>query len=57
MVEPVTSPIVELLEPRLCGRCRQRFPGDPTLPVTARPGWWLCASCHDALLGPERQPS
>jgi hypothetical protein len=56
MAEPVTSPTVELSDSRRCGRCRRTFPGDPTLPATAHPDWWVCAPCHDALFGPERQP-
>ena len=54
MAELVTSPIVDLPQPRLCGRCRQSFPGDPTFPVTAHPDWWVCPPCHEALYGPER---
>ena len=51
MAASVTSPIVELPQPRRCGRCRQSFPGDPTFPVTAHPDWWVCPPCHDALYG------
>ena len=36
---------------RLCGRCRQAFPGDPTLHPVARREWWVCAPCGEALLG------
>ena len=39
---------------RQCGRCRDSFPLDPTLPVSARLDWWLCPPCHDALLGPQK---
>ena len=42
-VEPAAS--------RLCGRCRQSFPGDPTFPAGTQLDWWLCPSCHEALLG------
>ena len=43
---------------RQCGRCRESFPGDPTLPVGALQEWWLCPPCHAALFvsaskGPE----
>ena len=34
--------------PRLCGRCRKSFPGDPTLPTGVDLGSWYCAPCHDA---------
>jgi hypothetical protein len=56
MAEPVTSSTVEMVELRRCGRCRQQFPGDPTLPTVAHPDWWVCPPCHDALFGPEEQP-
>jgi len=36
---------------RQCGRCRNSFPPDPTLPFSARRDWWLCPPCYDALLG------
>ena len=36
---------------RQCGRCRLNFPADPTLHPTAQPGWWLCPSCRETLLG------
>jgi hypothetical protein len=36
---------------RQCGRCRQSFPGDPTLHPVALPEWWLCPPCREALLG------
>lgn len=36
---------------RLCSRCRRRFPA----PVPQHPDrpeeWWLCAPCHDGLIG------
>jgi hypothetical protein len=37
--------------PRQCGRCRQSFPGDPTLHPLAKPDWWLCSPCREALFG------
>ena len=38
---------------RQCGRCRQRFDGDPTLDAPdAIPDWWLCPACHDVIFGP-----
>jgi hypothetical protein len=42
---------------RQCGRCRQSFPADPTLPATAQSEWWLCPVCHDTLLGPTGRPT
>jgi len=56
MAEPLTSSTVEVVKPRRCGRCRQEFPGDPTLPTVAHPDWWVCPPCHDVLFGPEQQP-
>ena len=38
--------------PRLCGRCRESFPGDPTLPTGVDLGTWYCQPCHDVLIGP-----
>jgi len=46
---PETDTVV--CEPRQCGRCRQSFAGDPTLPVIALQDWWVCPRCHDALFG------
>lgn len=37
---------------RVCGRCREHFPGDPTLPTGVDLGTWYCPPCHDALIGP-----
>ena len=39
------------LAPRQCGRCRQLFEGDPTLPPAALQEWWACPPCRLALLG------
>ena len=36
---------------RQCGRCRESFPGDPTLHPVAKPDWWLCPPCREALFG------
>ena len=41
----------ERVDVRQCGRCRQTFPGDPTLHPVALPEWWLCPRCREALLG------
>jgi hypothetical protein len=41
----------ETLAPRQCGRCRQLFEGDPTLPPAALQEWWACPPCRLALLG------
>ena len=38
------------LQPRVCGRCRVLFEGDPTLPAAALPTWWVCPDCRTALL-------
>ena len=38
--------------PRLCGRCRELFPGDATLPLGLDTGWWACPACHDLVIGP-----
>ena len=35
---------------RLCGRCRQSFEGDPTLPPRSRAAFWLCPPCRAILL-------
>lgn len=35
---------------RICGRCRQTFDGDPTLPTGPFAEWWLCADCRGVLL-------
>lgn len=37
---------------RVCGRCRGVFAGDADAHPTAQPGWWACATCREALLGP-----
>jgi hypothetical protein len=47
MPEPTTT--AEPVAPRQCGRCRQSFPGDPTLHPVAQAEWWTCPTCHDAL--------
>jgi hypothetical protein len=45
---------------RQCGRCRETFPGDGTLPVGAIREWWACPPCRaqlfgsDALAAPDR---
>lgn len=36
---------------RVCGRCRQAFPADPTLPDAQATDWWACAPCRTALFG------
>ena len=41
----------EGLTPRQCGRCRERFPGDPTLHSGALAELWFCPPCRLALLG------
>ena len=38
------------LAPRVCGRCRQEFEGDPSLHPGALPEWWLCPPCRLVLL-------
>ena len=38
------------LPPRRCGRCRQPFDGDPTLPPGSRAAFWLCPACRAILL-------
>ena len=37
---------------RTCGRCRGTFAGDPDAHPTAQGGWWVCATCREALMGP-----
>jgi hypothetical protein len=37
------------LPPRVCGRCRQLFDGDPTLHPTAIAEWWACPACRVAM--------
>jgi hypothetical protein len=50
---PSTTAASETATPtRQCGRCRETFPGDPTLHATALREWWLCPPCHDALFAP-----
>ena len=47
----------EAREPtRLCGRCRQSFDGDPTMPVGPLTEWWLCTECRSVLM-PKRVAS
>jgi hypothetical protein len=53
MLEQATT-VGELPRLRQCGRCRQSFPGDPTLHAVALPEWWLCPPCHAALFSPAR---
>ena len=36
---------------RQCGRCRQEFPGDPSLGTSEQQEWWLCPPCREALVG------
>jgi len=36
---------------RQCSRCRQYFPVDDTPDEVSHPSWWLCAPCHDKLIG------
>jgi hypothetical protein len=36
---------------RQCGRCRRFFPRDGAVDPDATPKWWLCAPCHETLLG------
>ena len=36
--------------PRVCGRCRHEFEGDPSLHPGAVPDWWLCPPCRMVLL-------
>lgn len=49
---PPTSPLPSesALPTRLCGRCRQSFAGDPTLPTGPLAEWWLCTKCRGVLL-------
>jgi hypothetical protein len=57
MPAPSAMDLDSALEPtpaanlRQCGRCRQSFPGDPTLHPLAKPDWWLCSPCREALFG------
>lgn len=37
--------------PQVCGRCREAFPGDPTLLPTAIAEWWACDPCRELLFG------
>ena len=38
--------------PRVCGRCRKQFEGDPNLHPGTMPDWWLCPPCRMVLLPP-----
>ena len=38
-------------ETRQCGRCREFFPVDDTPLEVDHPKWWLCATCHEKLIG------
>lgn len=59
VVQPVTGSVAELPGPdapgadgladRICGRCRGRFEGDPTLDALVRNDWWLCPPCERAV--------
>lgn len=40
------------LATRICGRCRAQFPAEPGQDVLTLRDWWLCAPCHEALMGP-----
>jgi hypothetical protein len=40
----VTAPV-----PQVCQRCRQTFPGDPTLLPGAMIEWWACDACRTVL--------
>ena len=44
------------LAPQLCGRCRELFPGDPTLHPGTQADWWLCAPCRSVLFGRPPRP-
>jgi hypothetical protein len=35
---------------RKCGRCRETFDSDPTLPPESASAFWLCARCRTILL-------
>jgi hypothetical protein len=35
--------------PQICQRCRQPFPGDPTLLPAAITEWWACPACRASL--------
>ncbi len=50
----VEKPATDPPDLRQCGRCRQHFPTDPALHPTAKPEWWLCSPCHDALFADAR---
>jgi hypothetical protein len=36
---------------RRCSRCRLDFPIDREAAPGQRAEWWLCAPCHDKLIG------
>lgn len=44
----VTSHPIDIAQ-RTCGRCRRRFPGDPTLHPGALAEWWACDDCRRQL--------
>lgn len=46
VVGDALSPIDPPLAQRQCGRCRELFEGDPTLPPTAIAEWWACEPCR-----------
>ena len=53
---PVPAVSVDLdPQPRVCGRCRLVFEGDPTLHAAAIPQWWVCPECRTVLLPNRRQ--
>lgn len=35
--------------PQMCGRCRQSFVGDLTLPQGRHADWWVCSPCRERL--------
>jgi hypothetical protein len=35
---------------RRCGRCRRRFPVDPSAHPMELRDWWTCPACSDALM-------
>jgi len=37
---------------RYCSRCRQLFPVTDASRHVREGEWWLCAPCHDKLIGP-----
>jgi hypothetical protein len=37
---------------RCCSRCRRLFPATDASRHVQPGEWWLCAACHDKLIGP-----